>query len=201
MRSPWTWIFVLLALLAPGLEATAWAYPEFQKASQARSGRAVNCAMCHEHPDGPDGAAFGQIGALSQDELARLNRARGAFEPGQEVDSPILNAFGDEIIRSVGKRRFLEMRSRPEDLGAALGTSDLDGDGIADGREYLDGTHPLKRTNGDPWLLFFNNVRRNVFHIVMIVLATALTVYGLASILRGTHVAHDAGREAGRRAG
>lgn len=181
---------VVVALCAPVLATTASAYPEYQKASQARSGRTVNCAMCHTNSDGPEGTAPGQLGALSADELARLNRARGAFEPGQEVDSPILNAFGNEIVGTVGKRRFLEMRARPEELAAALGDlGDLDGDGIPDSREYLDGTHPLKRTSGDPWLLFVENLRRNGFHLVMIVVATALGVYGLASLLRATHAA------------
>jgi hypothetical protein len=169
------------------------AYPEFQKFVQTRSGRAVNCAMCHASSDGPDGAGFGQIGSLTPEELGRLNQARAAFEPGHEVASPILNRFGNHVIATVGKTRFLELRSRPEELAAALGTeSDLDGDGIPDAREYLEGTHPLKKTDGNPWLLFVNNLVRYRFHVFMIVVATALTIYGLASLLRGSHVAHEA---------
>ena len=185
----------LAALALPVSAGAAHAYPEFQKFVQASSGRAVNCAMCHTSPDGPDGAGFGQIGSLTPDELGRLNRARAAFEPGQEVESPILNRFGNHVVRTIGKTRFLEMRSRPAELAAALGAaSDLDGDGIPDSREYLDGTHPLKRTDGNPWLLFVNNLVRYRFHVVMIVIATALTIYGLANLLRGTHAAHESGR-------
>lgn len=179
-----------LALAAPA--ATADAYPEFQKFVHERSGRAVNCAMCHMNSDGPDGAGFGQIGSLAPDELARLNRARAAFEPGQDVQSPILNRFGNHIVATTGKTRFLELRNRPEELAAALGAeSDLDSDGITDSREYLEGTHPLKRTDGNPWLLFVNNLSRYRFHVVMIVIATALTIYGLANLLRGSHAAHE----------
>lgn len=180
----------IAALASPLMAGTAGAYPELQKFVAERSGRTVNCAMCHTSSDGPDGAAFGQIGSLTPEEIGRLNRARAAFEPGQGVDSPILNGFGDHIVDTVGKTRLLELRNRPEELAAALGgESDLDGDGISDSREYLEGTHPLRKTDGNPWLLFANNFRRYGFHVLMIVLATALTIYGLASLLKAMHAA------------
>jgi hypothetical protein len=183
----------LAALALPACAGAADAYPEFQKFVQARSGRSVNCAMCHVSPDGPNGAGFGQIGSLTPGELDRLNQARAAFEPGREVASPILNRFGNHIITTVGKTRFLQIRSHPEELAEALGAeSDLDGDGIPDAREYLDGTHPLKETNGNPWLLFVHNLALYRFHLIMIVIATALTVYGLASLLRATDAAREA---------
>ena len=182
--------FVLASAALIAVAAPASAYPEFQKFSQQNSGRTTNCAMCHTHPDGPDGAAHGQIGSLKPDELARLNRARAAFEPGQEVDSPILNAFGDRIVGHVGKTRLLQLRSQPGDLAAALDpASDLDGDGVADASEYAGGTHPLKRTSGDPWRLFATNFVRYRFHILMLTIATALGVFGLANLLRGSHAA------------
>lgn len=189
------WIRTALAPGAACIALAAWAtpvhaYPEFQKYSQTTSGRVTNCAMCHTHPDGPDGAGAGQIGGLSTDDLARLAMARAAFEPGQTIDSPILNDFGDHIISTIGKSKFLELRSHPADLAPALGQqSDLDGDGVPDATEYLDGTHPLKRTSGDPWMLFVANFSRFRFHLAMIVLATALTIFGLANILRGAHAA------------
>ena len=188
--------FALAALALPACAGAAEAYPEFQRFVQARSGRAVNCAMCHVNPDGPNGAGFGQLGSLTPDQFDRLNRARAAFEPGQEVSSPILNAFGNHIIATIGKTRFLQIRSHPEELAAALGNeSDLDGDGIPDAREYLEGTHPLKRVNGNPWLLFVNNLARYRFHVIMIVVATALTIYGLASLLRASDAAREAGEQ------
>ena len=43
----------------------------------------------------------GQIGSLTAAEMAELNRARTAFEPGQKVQSPILNAFGNRVMGAV----------------------------------------------------------------------------------------------------
>jgi cytochrome c553 len=168
--------------------STATAYSEYQKFSQANSGRVTNCAMCHTHPDGPDGAAFGQIGSLNATQLQELNRARAAFQPGQEVDNPILNDFGDSLIERLGKAKVIELKSRPEDLAVALGhDSDLDADGIADAREFLDGTHPLKASSGDPWRLFVNNLSTYRFHVFMIALATLITMYGIGNLLRAWH--------------
>ncbi len=73
-------VAVMVAACGP-----AAGYPEFQKFSQANSGRVTDCAMCHRHPDGPEGAAFGQIGSLTPAQLADLGKARAAFEPGVEV--------------------------------------------------------------------------------------------------------------------
>ncbi|MBM3289952.1 MAG: hypothetical protein FJY92_07350, partial [Candidatus Hydrogenedentes bacterium] len=158
----------------------AWAYPEFQQYSQKVSGRTSNCAMCHAHPDGPEGLKPGQIGSLTQEELDRLGRARAAFEPGQNVDSPILNAFGNAIVKKVGKTKFLQIRLHPEDLPAALGTdSDLDHDGVSDSAEFLAGTDPLDEGSGPPAKLFLHNLRENAFNIAMMIVATALGIYGL----------------------
>lgn len=186
-------------LLATTVTIGAWfvgdasAYPEFQKFSQTNSGRVTNCAMCHVHPDGPEGAGHGQIGSLKPDELSRLGRARAAFEPGADVDSPILNGFGNTIVRTIGKSKVLEFRSRPGDLSTALDpASDLDGDGISDAREYAEGTHPLQAGSGNPWSLFVTNLRRSGFHIGAILVASILTIYGLANLLRGWHVAAEA---------
>jgi hypothetical protein len=124
----------------------AFAYPEFQKYVQQNSGRNVNCAMCHAHPDGPEGLKPGQIGSLKPQELDLLNRARAAFEPGQEVQSPILNAFGNDIVKRLGKSQFLLLRQDPQKLAEALGAeSDLDGDSICDADEYLAGPCPWIR--------------------------------------------------------
>lgn len=172
-------IFGLLA--APG-----FAHHEFQVFVQAHSGRPVNCALCHTSADGPEGSGPGQIGSLDEAERERLNRARAAFDPSPVVDSPILNEFGNSIVARLGKRRVLELRSKPEALATELGdASDLDSDGIPDSREYLEGTHPLMRHHGDPWSLFTHELRANAFHVVMLGVATIVTLYGLISILRG----------------
>lgn len=175
----------IVGVLAALLPAAAGAYAEFQVFVQETSGRYVNCAMCHTHPDGPDGLKPGQIGRLDAEELQKLNRARAAFEPGQKVDSPILNEFGEHIMEKLGKTQFIALRRDPGKLAEALGRdSDLDGDGIPDADEYLAGTHPLDSRHGDPWKLLVHNFRGQIFHIVMILLATILGLFGLNNLLR-----------------
>jgi len=189
--------------LVGGLQP-ARAYPEFEAFVESHSGRSIDCALCHSHPDGPEGVRPGQIRSLTQEELNRLNRARAAFEPGQKVDSPILNDFGDLLLEKVGKRRFLELRTTdPGGLAEALGFEhDLDGDGIPDAREYLDGTHPGDPHHGDPWRLFVHNVRARAFRLVMIVLATILGLYGLNHLLAWfTRTAEEATGDKGGKEG
>jgi hypothetical protein len=164
----------------------ACAYPDFQTFITKSSGRPVNCAFCHAHSDGPDGAAPGQIGRLTPAALERLGRARAAFEPGVDVDSPILNAFGNHIIKSLGKRKFLEIRTAPEQLAVLLPQdSDLDADGIPDVQEYRDGTHPLNRNDGRPLLLLKHNFQKNLASILLTMAATAAGLFGLRHLLLG----------------
>lgn len=172
-----------LAALVLLFSGPASAYPEFEEYIETTSGRNVNCGFCHSHPDGPEGVKAGQIGSLTPEQLDQLNRARTAFEPGQEVDSPILNDFGDHLIQVVGKKQFLALKASPERLAGLLGTSDLDGDGISDAEEYRDGTFPLNRHHGDPWKLFVNNLVDNRFHLLMLMLATIAGIYGLTHML------------------
>lgn len=185
MSRPATTLRLALAAALLAAAPVALAYPEFEAFVERHSGRYVNCALCHSHPDGPEGTKPGQIRSLDAEELARLNLARAAFEPGSDVDSPILNDFGDEILHRVGKRRFLEIRSTdPALLADALGTdSDLDGDGIPDATEYLEGTDPLDAQHGAPLRLLRNNLERYRFDILMIVLATACGLWGLNHLL------------------
>ena len=184
--------FVVACALAP----FAWGYPEFQQYVQKTSGRTVNCALCHSHPDGPEGLKPGQIGSLTKEELDLLGRARAAFEPGQNVDNPILNAFGDSIIKKLGKTKFLQIRLHPEELPAALGTdSDLDRDGVSDSAEFIAGTDALDEGSGPPAKLFVHNLREKVFNLIMMVIATVLGIYGLNAVLHGFDQAMRARRE------
>lgn len=177
---------VALAALSLTLCNGAWAYPEFQTYIEAASGRNVNCAMCHAHADGPEGLKPGQIGSLTPKELEALGTARAAFEPGQQVESPILNEFGNHIIEVLGKQQFLQIRQEPAKLAPVLGDeSDLDGDGLSDAREYQEGTLPTDPNHGDPWALFVINAKRRWFHIVMVGLATAAGLWGLKNLLLG----------------
>ncbi len=97
-------LLVLVVLLRP-----AGAYPEYQKFSQQRSGRSVDCAMCHLDADGPYGTKPGQVGGLSASELEVLTKARNANAAKTRVQSPILNAFGNEILDELGGQRIREL--------------------------------------------------------------------------------------------
>jgi hypothetical protein len=162
------------------------AYPEFQQFVAKQSGRVVNCALCHAHADGPEGTAPGQIGHLTPAEQGELGRARAAFAPGAKPHSPILNAFGNHIIDTLGKKRFLELRLAPAQLAEALPKdSDLDQDGLPDVREFLEGTHPLLKSDGNPMALLRINFGRNLPQIALTLAATVSGLWGLGHLLRG----------------
>jgi len=183
--------FVLLALFvaAPALHAN----PEFHRFIVKNSGRSIDCAFCHVNRDGPEGTGPGQVGHLTPEELEKLGRARAALAPNMKAESPILNAFGNHIINSIGKQKFVEMRLAPEQLAKALPKdSDLDHDGIPDAQEYLDGTHPLMKNDGRPWLLFKNNFRNNIGQILLAVGATLIGLFGLKHLLNGFAIAANA---------
>jgi hypothetical protein len=176
------WSIILLLAVA----GTVQAYPEFQKQIVEASGRTVNCALCHEHSDGPEGTAPGQIGHLTSAEQAELGRARAAFNPGGNVTNPILNAFGNHIINSLGKKTVLELRLTPAELANKLPQdSDLDKDGIPDAVELRTGTHPLIKSDGRPWLLFKANFSENFGQILLMLAATILGLWGLRHLLTG----------------
>src|SRR5690606_36294646 len=58
---------VLIASLVVIAAARAHAHPEFQAYVQQNAPRNVDCAMCHAHPDGPEGPKPGQIVSLTPD--------------------------------------------------------------------------------------------------------------------------------------
>lgn len=173
----------LAALLCPSV---SHAYIEYQRFAQTNSGHTVSCAMCHVNGDGPVGMKPGQISSLTSEEQARLTMARGAFTPGQKVDSPILNAFGNHIISTIGKKKFIDLRADPKQLVAALGDeSDLDGDGATDAEEFLAGTHPLNPHHGPAMTLFLHNLKQSRLQLLLLILATVAGLYGLNNLLRG----------------
>lgn len=180
-------LVVVAALVAAG---SAQAHPEYQRSIVTRTHRSVNCAYCHTNADGPEGTAPGQLGRLTASELEQLGRARAALQPGAGAESPILNAFGNHVLNTVGKGRILELRLAPEQLATLLpAASDLDRDGISDVQEYRDGTHPLLDTDGDPWRLFTHGLRRNATSLVLALFATLLGLYGLRHLLNGFEIA------------
>jgi hypothetical protein len=182
---------LLASLTAVGILAcqAAWSYPEFQEFAEKNSGRTVNCAMCHISPNGPSGDQAGQIGGLDDKQMARLNQARAALQPGQEVDSPILNEFGNHIIKAIGKSKFLEYKKDPGQLIGALGTaSDLDNDGIPDSTEFADGTDALDGHHGDPGKLFLINLLRYKLDLIMALISVATVVFGLVHLVKALNL-------------
>jgi hypothetical protein len=181
-RSGLAGVLGALCLWAPG---TANAHPEFQKFLAENAPRHTDCAVCHRHPDGPEGPKPGQIGSLSPEEIEQLQKARAAFEPGRRVENPLLNEFGNAIVERIGKREVLKLRQDPGRLAEALGPEgDLDGDGVSDADEYLAGSHPVDPQSGPPWPLFVNNLRRHGLHVLLIAVATAAGLFGLNNLLR-----------------
>lgn len=177
---------LILLLVLVFVVRPAPAYPEFQAFVVKKTRRPINCAMCHVHADGPEGTAPGQIGRLTPAEFERLGLARTALAPGQSVDSPILNSFGNHIITSIGKTKFAELKVSPGALAELLPQdSDLDHDGIPDVREYLEGTHPVNRHDGNPWLLFVHNFNTNLTAILLTLAATVAGMWGLKHLLNG----------------
>jgi len=177
---------LLLLVLYASSTSRAMAYPEYQQFVEDKSGRTVNCAMCHTNENGPTGNGPGQIGSLKPEDFDRLNKARAALEPGLVIDSPILNEFGNKIIEAVGKKKFVELKQDPAKLAELLGKeSDLDKDGLADGEEFLDGTDPLNKLHGDPAKLFWINLERYRIHVVLAIVAVLLLNYGLVHLIKG----------------
>src|SRR6185369_5526954 len=182
-----------------GTLAIAWllplpavSFPQFQQYCEKHSGRPVNCFMCHMNDDGPTGDGEGQIGSLKPEDLERLNKTRAQTEPGSEIDNPILNKFGNQILHKLGMKKVLELTNDPSKLPEALGKeSDLDNDGIPDGQEFADGTDALNKFNGDPWKLMVINANRYKFQIILASKAVLFLDYGLAHLIKGIPVKLD----------
>jgi hypothetical protein len=186
----------LIAFSLPVLTLTFFAvlpaqcFPPYQEFVEKHSGRTANCSMCHRSDDGPTGNGPGQVGSLSADEMNQLNKARVAMEPGATVDNPILNRFGNAIIHQIGMKKVLELSTDPGKLPQALGNkSDLDGDGIPDAQEFLDGTDPLNKYHGDPLKLLVINLDRSRYQLLLAAAAVFLLGYGLTHLLKGISLA------------
>jgi hypothetical protein len=190
------YLIILLAALALAGSQKGFCYPEYQAFVEKHSKRTVDCSLCHVNGNGPMGQEPGQEGSLTPAEIERLNKERTAMEPGVDVDSPILNRFGNSIIKTIGRAKFLELRDHPEQLATALGTkSDLDSDGIPDSQEYLDGTDTLNKSHGDPWKLLFINMDRYKGQIILAIVSIMLLDFGFMQLLKGFETVAKARRE------
>lgn len=180
-------MLLLTSILAAGLSfSQAQAYPEFQEFSEKHSGKTTDCAMCHVNSGGPIGLGPGQVGGLTPEQFKKLSQARGAMDPGVDVNSPILNHFGNLIIKSLGRKKVIELRKKPAELAVLLGPkSDLDEDGIPDGQEFQDGTDPLNKSHGSPDKLFFINLQKYQGQIFLAALSILLLSYGFMNVIRG----------------
>jgi hypothetical protein len=139
--------------------------------------------MCHINPGGPLGTEFGQIGRLTPEDMTRLNQARAALTPGQVVDNPILNAFGNRIVQALGMAKVQQLRQDPAELAPALGsTSDLDKDGIPDAQEYLSGTNPIDPESGKPLLLLGHQLASHWGSLLFAAIALGLLLYGFSRL-------------------
>lgn len=180
--------FLVVILLVTIQANAAFAYSEFYEYIRKTSGREINCAICHIHGEGPDGSEIGQTGFLKKDELEKLSVARAALEPGQIVNNPTLNEFGNELIHILGKRKLTDLVAHPEDLPKEIGYElDIDKDGIPDATEYLDGTLPTSKESGDPWKLFLVNIKKNAKQLLIGLLCVCFFLYGFIQLLRGIY--------------
>ncbi|MEI8347722.1 MAG: hypothetical protein WCG27_09655 [Pseudomonadota bacterium] len=176
----WPAIFILVCLTN-----NSFAYSDFQKYIQKKSGMSVSCALCHVNPAGPIGNKNGQIGHLNKEEFDRLGRARAAFMPGTNVDSPILNKFGNLIIKTIGKTAVVAAISKPEELITKIDQiSDLDHDGIPDAQELRDGTEVLNDSSGNPWALFLHNLKKHLIEIIIVMVSLSSIIYGFKNLLK-----------------
>jgi hypothetical protein len=179
---------------------SAYAFSEYVDFIRLESGRETNCALCHINPEGPSGMGVGQLGRLDSLQQNELARARVAMAPGIDVQSPILNRFGNSIIKSAGRQQFLDVRNEALAQKNPLvlrrittlldNNSDLDGDGITDVRELLDGTQVLHKNHGDPARLFLANAKRSAALIIVVFAGLGLVIFGLGRLLRGLRGAH-----------
>ena len=178
---------LLPALLIQALcLSPALAYPQFQEYVEKKSHQPINCAMCHQNGNGPEGQSEGQIGGLSEEEIKRLNFARAAFEPGSKINSPILNKFGNKIVKALGRKKVLSLVREPDKLYEALpADSDIDEDGVSDRDEYIDGTDPTNEFHADPLKLFMINILRYKLHIILAAIAIFSINFGLGHLIKG----------------
>ena len=156
-----------------------FAFNEFQTYIEQKSKKQLNCAYCHIHVNGPNGNEAGQLDSLSEEQ--KQLTAYNQFLQGNKglVNSPILNEFGNYLVKKLGYEEVINAQEDPNKLVDNLKDSDLDQDGINDSEELLDGTLPNDPLDGNSFKLFLNNLRKNLAEICFQVIAIVLLIISL----------------------
>jgi len=153
---------------------SAFAFNEFQTFIEQKSKKQLNCAYCHSHVNGPNGNEAGQLGSLSEDEKQLTAYNQFVKSNKELVDSPILNEFGNYLVKKLGYEKITNAQNDPSLLVNELNDLDLDHDGISDAQELLDGTLPNDPLDGSPVKLLINNLKKKwveiIFQITMVLL-------------------------------
>ena len=173
-----TKILTILVFLCMNM-SNAFAFNEFQSFIEQKSKKQLNCAYCHLHTNGPEGNGAGQLGSLSEEEK-QLTAYNQFLKANKEfVNSPILNEFGNYLVKQLGYETIAEAEADPNIIVEKLKDFDLDKDGISDSEEFLDGTLPNDSLDGNPFKLFINNTKKKCFEICFQILALVLLIISL----------------------
>ena len=178
-------LFLILCLIF-FLPNSALSFYEFQNFIEKKSKKQTNCAYCHSHPNGPEGNESGQLGSLTPEEKELT--AYNQYLKGEKLqsDSPILNDFGNYLVKKLTYENILKAQENPNILVKRLKKSDFDKDGITDSEELLEGTLPNDKLDGNPLKLFASNFRKNCIEIcfqIIVSIALILSMIKLKSLL------------------
>ena len=175
LQAKWAMTFLVIFFIP----LNAFAFNEFQTYIEQKSKKQLNCAYCHNHVNGPEGNEPGQLGSLNdeQKQLTTYNQFLGANK--ELVDSPILNEFGNYLVKKLGYEEIINAQEEPNKLVDKLKDFDLDQDGIKDSEELLDGTLPNDPLDGNPFKLFKNNLKKKRIEICFQVVAIVLLIISL----------------------
>lgn len=137
---------------------SAIAFPQYADWISEKSGKPIDCAYCHVNAEGPQGGGPGQIGSLSDVQLAKL----------RTPESPILNAFGQSLIKHLGYEGVAQGLTDPAGVAQKMKAFDMDGDGISDGDEMLYGTLPSDSLSAPPQLVWQKRLEKHMPFVLLV---------------------------------